>query len=266
MPGLSIVRDAVREVRRRSPLLFWTGAAHLALAGALLVAMPLDDAVILGVDRLLKPFKFAVSIALYCWTLAWFVPYVESRWARRAIGGVVALCMVVEIALITGQALRGTTSHFNAATPLDAAIFALMGAAIGVNTLMAALLLVFLVARPPRLAPAYLWGLRLGLVLFLLGSAVGGVMVGRGSHTVGAPDGGPGLALVNWSREAGDLRAAHALGLHALQILPLSGFAISRWRATRGRPVGLLLGVAGVYAALTVGLFVQALSGRPLLG
>lgn len=254
------------EVRRRDSLLYWTGAAHLLLAAALVLAMPFDSVEILGIDRLLKPFKFAVSIGIFAWTVAWFLPYVRAPRARSLISVVVALCMLAEIVPITGQALRGTTSHYNNATPFDGAVFGLMGTAILINTLMMALLLILLFARPAKLPPVYLWSVRLGILLFLGGSVVGYLMVANGAHTVGAPDGGPGLPLVNWSREGGDLRIAHALGLHALQIVPLVGWLLSRWSAPSGRRLVALAAVVVLYTAVAATLYLQAMAGRSLLG
>ena len=81
---------------------------------------------------------------------------------------------------------------------------------------------------------------------------------------MGAEDGGPGLPVTRWSTEGGDLRIAHFLGLHALQLLPLAGVFLSR----RFRPavaVRLLWILAFAYAGLTAATLVQALRGRPLL-
>ena len=79
-----------------------------------------------------------------------------------------------------------------------------------------------------------------------------------------AADGGPGLWLVNWSTQAGDLRAAHAVGLHALQVLPLAGYLLSRTASAKSS-VRALVGVALAYVAIGAWTFVQAMQGRPLL-
>jgi hypothetical protein len=86
--------------------------------------------------------------------------------------------------------------------------------------------------------------------------------------TIGAADGGRGLPFLNWSTSAGDLRVAHLLGLHSIQMLPLAGLAVSRWGG-RLPPAGqgvAVLGIAVVYVALTAALFVQALRGHPFVG
>ncbi|MEM6844747.1 MAG: hypothetical protein AAF632_21205 [Bacteroidota bacterium] len=45
--------------------------------------------------------------------------------------------MIIEIICIITQAARGIQSHFNFSTQLNASIFALMGNAIAINTLLA---------------------------------------------------------------------------------------------------------------------------------
>lgn len=260
-------RAILREVYRRDPVLAVTGWIHVALAAAMIVALPFDDRPILGVSRWLKPLKFALSSTLYLWTLAWLKGYLlRPRAALGIVSWGVAAAMLVEIACIAGQSLRGASSHYNIATPLDAVIFGGMGFAILVNTLLVAVvLLIFLLAGPALPAP-HLWGIRLALLVFVMGSLESGVMILRGAHTVGLPDGGPGVPLLNWSTTAGDLRVAYFLGLHALQVLSLAGYAVARLLPgfARGLQVGLVVAFAVFYVGVMAALFAQALSGRPL--
>ncbi|RAK62885.1 hypothetical protein [Hymenobacter edaphi] len=248
------------------PALVRAGWLHLGLLLACLLLWVLDGRSVTGLNVWIKPAKFSLSILIYLWTLAWLladVPPAGQRAARR-IGRLVALSMVVEIACVVGQAARGTTSHFNIGSAFDGAVFQLMGVFIALNTgaIVGAVVLVF---RHRPLGPAaWVWGIRLGLLVFLVGSVVGGVMAGRLAHTVGAADGGAGLPILGWSTRHGDLRAAHFLGLHALQALPLAGGLLGRRLAGRTAQVLAVAAVALLYAAAVGGLFWHAMRGLPL--
>jgi len=269
-----------RRLWEAEPLLARTGALLLAVFPLFLAGLWLDPRTITGAPAWMKPAKFAISTALYTFTLAWvFLSLREWPRLRRLVGRVTAVVMVGEVALIALQAARGKASHFNVETPLDAAIFGIMGTAIGIQTLAAAAVAVAL-WRQPFADRARGWALRLGLTLTVLGASTGGLMTRptaaqleaarathsmprAGSHTVGATDGGPGLPGVGWSTRHGDVRVPHFMGLHALQALPLLAWLL-RGRTERTR-VLLTLAGAALYALTFTLLLVQALSGRPLV-
>lgn len=261
-------RSAWRELSRRSLPLAYVGMANAVLLVALVTLAAVDDRQITGLNRWIKPAKFAASVAVYTWTLAWYLGYLKPHRASvRAVGWGVAFCMVVEIACVVLQAARGQASHFNVATPFDGAVFSLMGLLIVVNTILAVYTLLLFCLTRVELPAAYLWGIRLGLLLFLAAGLEGFVMTGRSAHTVGLPDGGPGIPVLNWSTAGGDLRVAHFVGLHALQLIPLAGFLVSR-HAGHTRvlsPAGWTGALALAYALLAGGLFARAIQGKPLV-
>jgi hypothetical protein len=82
------------------------------------------------------------------------------------------------------------------------------------------------------------------------------------------PDGGPGLPLLNWSTVGGDLRAAHFVGIHALQILPLVGWYLTRrapdWLGHAQRLL-LVFTAALVYLGTILLLLWQALRGQSVI-
>jgi len=262
------LRSSLRELRQRDAALYWVGWLHIVLFLALALMAPFDQRIVTGINPWIKPMKFSFSNAAFLWTAGWFQGYLLGpRWAKRLVSFGISLAMLAEIVLITLQAARGTTSHYNVTTAFDAAVFAWMGGMIALNTMTVALfLLLFFFARRAPLPAAFLWGIRLGLLLFLVGSLEALVMIARGSHTVGLPDGGPGLPWVNWSTQAGDLRAAHLLGLHSLQVIPLVGWLLSRLRnISMPAQVASVVAFAALYASLALHLFLQALRGEPLL-
>ena len=264
-----------------SPPLTAVGVLMIVLAVASLVGVLVDPRIITGAPAWLKPFKFAVSISIYSLTLAWIFTYLTD-WprVRRVVGWTAAIVFLIEVAIIDGQAWRGTTSHFNAATTFDRTLYIIMGSAIMLQTLVSVAVVVALWRH--RFTDRSLgWALRLGMALTVIGALTGPLMTqptpaqlenvragGRltvvGAHSVGGPDGGPGLPVTGWSREHGDVRVAHFMGLHSLQALALLAVALRRWRRPAAVRVRAVVAGAASYASLFGLLLWQALRGQSL--
>jgi hypothetical protein len=275
------MRDRLLGLWRASRPLTAVALLMLPVLAGCLLGLWLDPRSVLGAPVWLKPAKFALSIAIYCLTLAWAFRHLPAYpRTRHIVGRLSALVFAIEMLIISVQAARGTISHFNVGTPLDGALFTIMGLGIVTQTLASVAVAVAL-WRQTFADRALGWALRLGLTITIVGASVGGIMsrptaqqlrnmqAGRpsvaGAHTVGAPDGGPGLRLTGWSREHGDLRVSHFMGLHALQALPLLALSARRRRWSEPRRVRLILLASASYVSLLGILLWQALRGQPLL-
>lgn len=263
------------------------GVAMILVFLAALAGVLLDHRVITGAPAWLKPAKFAVSVSVYCFTFAWLLGFVESRpRLARLAANVTVVSFIVEMTVILTQAARGTTSHFNVTTPLNTFLWLTMGAFIVVvwtmNLLLAILLLFERIPNRP-----FAWSLRLGLLVSLVGMGSGFLMVRPtheqlvamaanhaprvvGAHSVGVADGGPGLPVVGWSTAGGDLRVAHFLGIHAMQILPFFGWFVARRRNAFARfkevhRLALLSTIGFTYLGLLLLLAWQALRGQSVI-
>ena len=247
----------------------------LMLATTLISAtgLLLDGRTITGEPIWLKPFKFSVSLAVYALTWSWLLS-LQRRPSRLMWWGgtLTAALLTVEMVVIVGQVVRGRASHFNAETAFDTALFTIMGFAITVVWVLgmvqgAMLLRERLPDRP------LVWALRFGIVLGSVGIGLAFLMTGPapdqlagriGAHSVGVPDGGPGMPLTGWSTTGGDLRIPHFVGIHALQALPLLAFMLGRTRLDVDARTRVVIVGGLAYAGLIALVTWQALRGQPL--
>ncbi len=271
------VVSAANRMRTASPALFYLGLGSFGLLLLTLLLQVIDARQLLGVNTWVKPSKFAISISITSLTLAWILSRMGTvtLGMRRAGVGMAAM-LTIEIVVITAQAARGVPSHFNT-TAVNIALFAVMGVAITLFLLMQGYVTTVAFLRTFDCL-AVRWGIRLGLIISLFGGALGFVMTGPtpaqreslqagravtvvGAHSVGVPDGGPGVPVTGWSIAGGDLRVPHFVGLHALQLLPFFG-----WLVARRRPhTASLVAMAGAsYMGVVVFSLLQALAGRPV--
>jgi hypothetical protein len=256
-------RKMIQELFNKQRPLMITGVGFIVLFVVLTIVSVFDSTEITGINRWIKPMKFAVSIALYLMTLAIYLYFIgERQRAKSAIGWGAIVTLTGEIVLIVMQAARGTTSHFNVQTgAFNNLVFGTMGWLILVNTVLIIYLLVLYFRAEINLPASIIWGMRLGILLFLLASVEGGYMSVILRHSIGVADGGAGLPFVNWSTKGGDLRAAHFVGMHALQAIPFFAYTMEKYNVKSATLWTIIF--AAIYFLAFTFVFVQALFGQP---
>ncbi|MGG9964572.1 hypothetical protein [Ferruginibacter sp. SUN106] len=246
------------ELHRRNKLLYWFGLFNIAVGLACIMLQFIDDTQILHVSRWLKPMKFYLSVGIMVLTFDWLLFYLNNPKKIKIYSWLIVITMLFENGFILMQAIRHTTSHFNITSSFNGMVFSIMGLLILLFTIVCIFITVsFFRQKEFTIPPAYFWGIRLGLVLFLIFSIEGGMMVALLKHTVGGADGSEGLPVLNWSKKYGDLRIAHFMGIHALQVIPLLGYYVARNK-------NQLFLYTAIYFMFTAALFLQAIKGIPL--
>jgi hypothetical protein len=226
-----------------------------------------DDRLLSGSPVWAKPMKFALSFTVLFATLAWFERRLSSGWRDgRILRGtvvVMATAMLVEMGYMIIMAAQQQESHFNLSTPFTRFMYSVMGVgAVLLITSVATFGIAMLRDGEADVTPSLRLGIGWGCLLtFLLTLVTAGYMSSQGAFVGIATPGSAVLPLTGWSATVGDIRPAHFLALHAMQVLPLAGLWFDRVGIAKRR----MSWVAIFYAALTGAVFTQALAGLPLL-
>jgi hypothetical protein len=264
----------VAAALRRETALVVATLAILALALPTIVALLVETRTLAGLNVWIKPLKFDASVALLLATYAIGFGLAREddrrrRWVRGAVG-LVVVSAVLEIAYIILQAARGEASHFNVSSAWEVLAFQLMGLFAVILTAGAGVAAVLVWRAGAKGLGDGLWlGLVVGFALtFVLGIVTGFAIGGNGGHFVAATGAMPvddldGIPVFGWSRDVGDLRAAHFVGLHILQVLPFVGWAADRLAPRASRPVVVVTALA--LTGLTVWALAVALSGQSVV-
>ena len=113
---------AVRPISRQQRFVWWCGTLLTVSGIAHAVVAVIDGGAWWGPVSWRKPTVFGLSFGILLWSVAWIMRQLPvRRWGWLPVG-VLGTTSVVEVALITVQRWRGVPSHFNAATPFDAAV------------------------------------------------------------------------------------------------------------------------------------------------
>lgn len=250
--------DFIQQVKHRNETLFCFGLICLALSLVFLLLTKTSNTQVQNVNAWYKPFKFAFSLGVYSWTMAWYCYYLPN-FNIQLFNWTVVILWSFEIIYIAFQANKGQLSHYNLSTPLYSVLYSLMALAASVVTLYTAYIgILFFRCEFPDLPIYYLWGNRLGIFIFVLFSFEGFAMGSRLNHSIGAVNDNSNWFIIGWSKTVGDLRVSHFIGMHALQVLPLLSYYL--FKSTK-----LTFVLSAVYGLLALLTLVQALQGRPII-
>lgn len=248
----------IQELKLRNEHLFYFGVFCIILSIVCIVLTKTTSTQVQGVNAWFKPLKFAISIGLFSWTMAWYCHYLLDfnvtpfNWTVITLFG-------FELVYIIFQASKGQLSHFNISTPIHSLLYSLMGLIAALITLYTAYIgFLFFTQSFPNLPVYYVWSIRLGILIFVIFSFEGGLMGSRMNHSVGAINDNSNWWIIGWSKTVGDLRVSHFIGMHALQLLPLLSFYVFR-----NTKITIIISV--FYVLLATSTLVQALNGKPLI-
>ena len=251
------ILNFIKELKIRNESLFYFGLFCLSLSILFIVLTKLATTQVHGVNAWFKPLKFAISIGLFAWTMAWYCHYL-SNFNETPFNWVVIILFGFELLYVTYQSSQGQMSHFNISTTTYSMLYSLMGLAATIVTLYTAYIgLLFFTQTFPDLPNYYIWAIRFGILIFVVFSFEGALMGSRMNHSVGAINDNSNWFIVGWSKTVGDLRVSHFIGMHALQLLPFLSFYVFK-----NTKVTIIISL--LYAVLATTTLVQALKGKPI--
>ncbi|MFF5019682.1 hypothetical protein [Streptomyces sp. NPDC001165] len=239
-------RPAERWCHATGLLLVLSGLAHL-------VVFAVDGGPWDGPVSWRKPVTFGLSFGVTLIAITWVTSYLRIGARLRTVLLVVfAVDCVVEVGGITLQAWRRVPSHLNMETPFDTAVS--MTLAVGGGVLVA-LLTVFAVAsfrhRPTGPAGMPL-AVRSGFAILLVALASGAAMIARG--VVLTRTGHQEAAY----HSTAPLKPLHGVSLHAVLVLPLLAWLLSRTSWSERARWRVVATAVGCYAAAVAAAAVWA--------
>ncbi|HSM44786.1 MAG TPA: hypothetical protein VK969_07205 [Acidimicrobiia bacterium] len=254
----NIVSD-LRPVRRPARVLYAGASLFLLSAVVHLGALILDGWQWSGAVSFRKPLVFSLSVGLLLGTLGWVLDRLPDR---PRLAGALAwsflISSVVEVGLIAMQTWRGRASHFNVLAGGDAAVFAAMGAAVGVMSLCLIGALVWSAIEMPSDGPARLAVIG-GLALVATGLGFGQWIIELGNEYVAANQVVPDTVTYG---EQGVAKFPHAVAFHGIQVFIVSAVMLGRSRLPTLDRRRLMRLIFWSYTGILVFASAQTLTGQ----
>jgi hypothetical protein len=247
-PGLRSIRAIEHRCYVVGAALIAAGIVHLGIAMA-------DSRPWSGPLSWRKPATFGVSFGITLIAITWASSHLRiSARARRWLLVVFAADCILEVTGVTVQAWRNVPSHLNTETSFDAVVAYSLAAGGAVLIGVLGSMIVVAVRGQIDADPSMRLALRFGFALLLAGLVSGAAMIARGVRLREAGD----TAAVY--HDVGYLKWFHAVTLHAILVLPLLAWLLSRTDRSETQRTRVVAVVSGVYVVAAVAALVVSLN------
>lgn len=280
---MNLIKSISEKKKNENQFLFYNITFSLFCLLFSSIGLIVDDRILQYSPIWLKPFKFAFSSLLFSSSLYYFNIYLPKSKLIKMSNMIIGSMLNLELAIIYFQAYRGRMSHFNYTTLEDMILFQLM--AFGIIAVWIVLFAyVFFFLKLNVKSNLILHAIRISLVITFLSMASAFTMttpnksevekivankgiIGLtvGSHSVAEKDPSQVMPITKWALTGGDLRIAHFVGLHAIQILPLIAFFFLLIKLDYKISLFFVYTLAFMYFAIFLFVLLQALQGIPLV-
>jgi hypothetical protein len=207
-----------------------------------------------------KPATFGVSFGLTTATMAWVATYLPRRQAIGwTLAGTLAISTTAEVVWVSVQHARGVPAHFNTATDVDFAMF--IGGAVAVGITIVVLATVAIASFSAMSAPAPMaLAIRSGMVALLAAQAVGAWYLAHGLSLLDA-GADPLTQSMSTYGAAGAMKFAHAVPMHAIQVLGAVALSLSFSNLNTRRQLRLVASAVTGYAGILAVVLVRTARG-----
>lgn len=247
------------ELQRRNALLYLMGWILMLTFFIGLFMSIADNRMINGFSVWNTPLKYTLSTSITFWTFGWILEYLRSKSTIRIFSRLIAFSLTAEIVLLFYRALRMEESYFPAPFSKDHSLYYLMLIMVAIYCVTFIFITIaFFRQKKMPISQHYTWGIRMSLLSFLIIILSGALMLLKHSHNFGGTDSDTGIILLNFSTHIGDMRVAHFMALHALQIIPLLSYYLFSKK-------NQVMAFSAFYMILMLTFMIMAMLGMPLI-
>jgi len=216
--------NVVHEQIKRNSILFWYGLINFVLLFFCMGLSIFDDTQVMGKNAWQYPMKYYFSIGIFIWSMGWYLHYLNNALHRKILIWGLLFTTFIQTSIILLQSFRGVSSFYNQNNPFDKLVFGFQTA----NNVVFILIMVvttylFYFQKKNSKSQHFTWGIRMGMIIFLIGLLIGVYLMILNSHAVGNNERLLDQAILNKNKH-GNFKIPFFLGIHGLQIIPIFSY------------------------------------------